>query len=359
MSDEAACSQNMQWAWRTQAPSACSPEPAPRARPGTAPGRTAQRWWRGPATEQPARCQLRSPSGGLRRRGSAHAAPRGNPLCPVCSRAASAAGESGQAHASGRTCMLQAQKSGSNSYIYIRHGYALRCRPCPLRRMQRVPGHHRAHGRSGEPGHHDMAKSHVETVSKARAPAAAHTRSAEPRFASHSYVPPLPTKPRPKRCTVVTPTSQHATRARRAHVHLAPRAAHRAHTRTQHISIFTSRGIECSISSDVPLQPCPALRSTAFYTTPELMTEETVIPTARLHFSFPARGISGGASHHDDDDASLRARSRRRTRQLPGRRRNSAGPLRLSAPARLLARKMVWRPRPSPAPAIRSLPPWR
>ena len=184
MSDEAACSQNMQWAWRTQAPSACSPEPAPRARPGTAPGRTAQRWWRGPATEQPARCQLRSPSGGLRRRGSAHVAPRGNPLCPVCSRAASAAGESGQAHASGRTCMLQAQKSGSNSYIYIRHGYALRCRPCPLRRMQRVPGHHRAHGRSGEPGHHDMAKSHVETGSKARAPAAAHTRSAEPRFAS-------------------------------------------------------------------------------------------------------------------------------------------------------------------------------
>ena len=122
----------------------------------------------------------------LRRHGSAHVAPRGNPLCPVCSRAASAAGESGQAHASGRTCMLQAQKSGSNSYIYIRHGYALRCRPCPLRRMQRVPGHHRAHGRSGEPGHHDMAKSHVETVSKARAPAAAHTRSAEPRFASPS-----------------------------------------------------------------------------------------------------------------------------------------------------------------------------
>jgi hypothetical protein len=32
VSDEATCSQNMQWAWRTQAPSACSPQPAPRAR---------------------------------------------------------------------------------------------------------------------------------------------------------------------------------------------------------------------------------------------------------------------------------------------------------------------------------------
>ena len=239
MSDEATCSQNMQWAWRTQAPSACSPEPAPRARPGTAPGRTAQRWWRGPATEQPARCQLRSPSGGLRRRGSAHVAPRGNPLCPVCSRAASAAGESGQAHASGRTCMLQAQKSGSNSYIYIRHGYALRCRPCPLRRMQRVPGHHRAHGRSGEPGHHDMAKSHVETVSKARAPAAAHTRSAEPRFASHKLcsTPPHQAKAQAVyRCNSHVP-ARHA-RAARARPPRTPRRAPRAHTHATYFHFY-------------------------------------------------------------------------------------------------------------------------
>ena len=41
-----------QRAWRTRAPSACSPEPAPQARPGTAPGTTARRWWPGPATER-------------------------------------------------------------------------------------------------------------------------------------------------------------------------------------------------------------------------------------------------------------------------------------------------------------------
>jgi hypothetical protein len=175
----------------------------------------------------------------LRRHGSAHAAPRGNPLCPVCSRAASAAGESGQAHASGRTCMLQAQKSGSNSYIYIRHGYALRCRPCPLRRMQRVPGHHRAHGRSGEPGHHDMAKSHVETVSKARAPAAAHTRSAEPRFASHKLcsTPPHQAKAQAVyRCNSHVP-ARHA-RAARARPPRTPRRAPRAHTHATYFHFY-------------------------------------------------------------------------------------------------------------------------
>ena len=83
-----------QRAWRTRAPSACSPEPAPQARPGTAPGRTARRWWPGPATvSRSARRQLRVALSLLQRHGSASCGFSGRrPSSQVPSRAASAPG---------------------------------------------------------------------------------------------------------------------------------------------------------------------------------------------------------------------------------------------------------------------------
>lgn len=78
----------------TQAPSAGSSEPAPQARPATAPGRTAQRWWREPATaarSAPPSAELLSG-----RMDCTEALARlfgATPCSPVCSHAASAAAE--------------------------------------------------------------------------------------------------------------------------------------------------------------------------------------------------------------------------------------------------------------------------